>query len=182
LPHRRSLGPARAWWAEIIAQADEPAIADIFNGETLDKRFDVDHFLPWSFVVHDEFWNLAPGVPAVNRNESDHLPALDLYLPRLAALHAGVLRRPSLPLGLAQVYAEFLGVAPPQLIELSSEWIDDPYHQMIRPLAQIAANQGFPTEWHSVSEAGDAQEFATEGGGQAIGLLDSRQRKLRNKR
>lgn len=174
LPRRRSLGPARAWWAEIIAQAGEPALADIFSGETLDKRFEVDHFLPWSFVVHDEFWNLAPIVPGVNRNKSDHLPALDLYLPRLAALHARVLRRPGLPRRLAQAYADFLGVEPSQLMGLTPQWIEDRYHQLVRPLAQIAANQGFPTGWRSVSEDGDTQEIAAEGGGQTMRLLGSR--------
>lgn len=153
LPHRRSLGPARAWWAEIIAQADESVIADIFNGEMLDQRFDVDHFLPWSFVAHDEFWNLAPIMPIENRKKSDHLPALDLYLPRLAALHTSVLRRSSLPRGLAEVYSEFFGVAPSHLMGLSSASIEDRYHQVIRPLAQIAANQGFPAEWYSASDA-----------------------------
>lgn len=179
LPRRRSLGSVRAWWAEIIAHDGQTALADIFSGEMLDDRFEVDHFLPWSFVVHDEFWNLAPTVPAVNRNKSDHLPALDLYLPRLAALHAGILRRPSLRRGLAQTYAEFLGVDPSQLIGLTPQWIEDRYQQVVRPLAQIAANQGFPTDWRNVPTSSDTRKFVTEGGGKTMNLLASPKYKMK---
>jgi len=173
LPRRRSLGAARVWWARLMAEADEPTFADIFSGQKLGDRFDVDHFLPWSFVTHDEFWNLCPIIPGVNRSKSDHLPELDLYLPRLAALHAGIMRRPRLPPGLAQAYARFLGVDPAQLAELTPQWVEDRYHQVVRPLAQIAANQGFPENWRSVADATDAQESVAEGGGQAVGLLGS---------
>lgn len=173
LPRRRSLGPVRAWWAQIIAQAGDSGVVDIFSGETVADRFEVDHFLPWSFVVHDEFWNLAPIIPAANRNKSDHHPALDLYLPRLAGLHAGVLRQPALPPGLAEAYAGFFGVDPSQLVGLTQQWIEDRYSQLIRPLAQLAANQGFPTDWRSVADAGDAQDSTVEGGGQVTGLIPS---------
>ncbi|TPM23822.1 HNH endonuclease domain-containing protein [Mesorhizobium sp. B2-3-6] len=157
----------------MIAQAGDAGVVDIFSGETVGERFEVDHFLPWSFVVHDEFWNLAPIIPAANRNKSDHLPALDLYLPRLAGLHAGILRQPGLPPGLAEAYAGFFGVDPPQLVGLTQQWIEDRYDQLIRPLAQLAANQGFPTDWRSAADAGDAQDSAIEGGGQVIGLIAS---------
>lgn len=179
LPRRRSLGQVRRWWAEIIARSGEPLVVDIFTGQFLDAGFEVDHFLPWSFVAHDEFWNLCPVVPGINRGKADHLPALDPYLPRLAALHASILSRPSLPRDLALAYVEFLGVAPAQLEELSPQWIEDRYYELIGPLAQIAANQGFPTNWRAVADASDAQEFAGEGGGQARGLLRSVKREAK---
>lgn len=83
---------------------------------------------------------------------------------------------PRLPPGLVQTYADFLGVDPTQLAELTPEWVEDRNHQLVRPLAQIAANQGFPENWRSVTNASDAQESAGEGGGQAVGLLGSSHR------
>lgn len=174
LPRRRSLALARIRWAQIIDRAGAGGLVDIFSNEALQERFEVDHFLPWSFVVHDEFWNLAPVNPATNRSKSDHLPALDLYLPRLAGLHADVLRQRRLPSGLAEAYAGFFGVSPSQLSGLTQNWIEERYSQLIRPLAQIAANQGFPAHWHNVADTGDAQDFAREGGGEANGLIASR--------
>ncbi len=44
----------------------------------------IDHFVPWSYVAHDELWNLVPTTKAVNSSKSNNLPDWDLYFPRLA--------------------------------------------------------------------------------------------------
>ncbi len=34
-------------------------VRDVFTGEVVaPKAYDVDHFIPWSFVMNDELWNL----------------------------------------------------------------------------------------------------------------------------
>jgi hypothetical protein len=131
----------------------------------LHQEFEIDHFLPWSFVTHDEFWNLCPVLKGVNRNKSDHLPALDLYLPRLAALHAGILAHVRLPRALANAYAQFLGVEADGLAHVTPGVVEDRYQKLVRPLAQIAADQGFPTNWRNPSDIRAPEEFAAEGGG-----------------
>jgi hypothetical protein len=40
----------------------------------------LDHFVPWSFVCHDQLWNLIPVSPAANSAKSNNLPA-DHYIP-----------------------------------------------------------------------------------------------------
>ena len=36
--------------------------------------FTIDHFLPWSFVVHDLLCNLTPGESTTNSSKNDVLP------------------------------------------------------------------------------------------------------------
>lgn len=43
------------------------------NGEIKDN-FDIDHYLPWSFVTHNEIWNLIPISSSFNRSKSNMLP------------------------------------------------------------------------------------------------------------
>jgi hypothetical protein len=47
-------------------------------------KYDLDHFIPWSFVSHDLIWNLIPADGSINSSKSDKLPKLDIYLPKLA--------------------------------------------------------------------------------------------------
>jgi hypothetical protein len=42
--------------------------------------YDLDHFLPWSFVTHDLIWNLTPAPRSINIQKSAAVPKLALYL------------------------------------------------------------------------------------------------------
>lgn len=44
----------------------------------------MDHFIPWSYVAHDEMWNLIPSNASANRSKSNHLPEWDLYFNKMA--------------------------------------------------------------------------------------------------
>ena len=51
------------------------AVNCIYTGETLQhKAFALDHFLPWSYVCHNQFWNLTPVSRRVNSKKSNYLP------------------------------------------------------------------------------------------------------------
>ena len=50
------------------------------------ENISIDHFVPWSYVAHDEFWNLHPTTRAINSSKSNHLPEWELYFPRFAGL------------------------------------------------------------------------------------------------
>ncbi|MDO4183194.1 MAG: HNH endonuclease domain-containing protein [Coriobacteriia bacterium] len=66
---------------------DDHQVIDIYTGMPLaSQSFDrlgplsIDHFIPWSFVLHDELWNLLPSFRDVNSSKSDRLPDLGEYL------------------------------------------------------------------------------------------------------
>ena len=42
-------------------------IRDVFTGQPVKKKkYDIDHFIPWSFVMNDELWNLMPMDASLN--------------------------------------------------------------------------------------------------------------------
>lgn len=77
---KRDLGRVRDIWNAIMKKED---VYDIYSDEKLnDKRYDIDHFIPWSYVTTDELWNLTPSKKAVNIAKSNHLPEWELYMGR----------------------------------------------------------------------------------------------------
>lgn len=74
----RHLERVRDLWNAHI-EVSNKEIVDIYTGNKLESTFDVDHFIPWSYVAHDEMWNLIPSNASVNRSKSNHLPEWDLY-------------------------------------------------------------------------------------------------------
>lgn len=84
-PQERKLNAAKEYWRAIIraSQAEKP-LQDIYSGELLAERgISIDHFVPWSYVAHDELWNLIPTTRSVNSSKSNNLPDWDIYFPRL---------------------------------------------------------------------------------------------------
>jgi HNH endonuclease len=56
-PGMRNLAKARAFWDTILSQ--QP-LQCIYSNEPIQAGYDLDHFLPWTFVTHDLIWNLTP--------------------------------------------------------------------------------------------------------------------------
>jgi HNH endonuclease len=147
---RSGLVRGRKFWdvalSALAAQGSSYAV-DIYTDAKLNPGFSIDHFLPWSFVAHDLLWNLAPVNRSTNSSKSDAIPKLDRYVPRLAALHRaalGVLSNQ--PLLLAD-HIEFLLEDISSLLERDTAWFTDRYTKALRPLAELAALQGFSTGW-----------------------------------
>ncbi len=68
----RKLGNVRKLWQGIM---DVQQIHDVFTQKIVEKdAYDVDHFIPWSFVMNDELWNLMPMDSSLNSSKSDRLP------------------------------------------------------------------------------------------------------------
>ena len=60
-------------------------IREIYHHEEITtSNISIDHFVPWSYVAHDEFWNLHPTTKSINSSNSNHLPDCELYFPLLA--------------------------------------------------------------------------------------------------
>lgn len=73
----RKLGKVRDLWAVIMEVAP---IRDVFTGSLLGcGKYDIDHFIPWSFVMNDELWNLMPMDSSLNSSKSNRLPKWDPF-------------------------------------------------------------------------------------------------------
>ena len=61
-------------------------IRDIYSGNPLEKKkYEIDHFVPWSFITNDEMWNLMPMDSSLNSSKSNKLPNWEKYFKNFAA-------------------------------------------------------------------------------------------------
>lgn len=83
-PQERNLDKVKKYWRSIITI--EP-VHEIYGSFMLAPNdISIDHFVPWSYVTHDELWNLSPTTKSINTRKSNRLPEWDKYYPELRAL------------------------------------------------------------------------------------------------
>lgn len=51
-----------------------------------EKDISIDHFIPWSYVAHDELWNLSSTTRSINSRKSNSLPDWGFYFDRLCKI------------------------------------------------------------------------------------------------
>jgi transcriptional regulator with XRE-family HTH domain len=89
MPQQRdSLSEQTKYWRIILENQD---IECIYSKKKLEKeRISLDHYLPWSFVAHDQLWNLIPTFPEVNSAKSNNLPSDDYFYDFVKLQHFGL--------------------------------------------------------------------------------------------
>lgn len=159
------------------------AVRSIYTSEILGagSKFAVDHFLPWSFVGHNEIWNLCPIDQSTNSSKSDKLPDLEIFLPKLAQFHQDALKvnfqklMAALPESknqgevafakgekkafkeAGQSFTEGLRVSLPELHEMSKSRFEQCFFDTLYPLYLQARNLSFEEwGWKLVNEEGKA--------------------------
>jgi transcriptional regulator with XRE-family HTH domain len=138
---------SRKYWQLILGKTQ---IRCIYSNQCISLyKFDLDHYLPWSFVAHNQPWNLIPIVPEVNSSKSNHIPA-DKYFNEFVYLqHLGL-----------SISRDIMGnqqwsdCIEPYLLDLKianeNNLIDlqilkSAYQSTLTPLISIAIRQGFTT-------------------------------------
>ena len=70
----KSLKAARELWIAAVQLTGRP-LHEIYTGRELDiNSFDLDHFVPRSYVSNDELWNLTPASKPTNTSKNNRLP------------------------------------------------------------------------------------------------------------
>ena len=150
-PTAPQLTAARNFWRLVRTDFERSGkhgeFRDIYSQRPLGDSFSIDHFLPWSFVVHDLLWNLTPVEPATNSSKNDVLPDLDLYLPRLAKLHFAAIETAKEWRKFPEDYTDCFKLDVPGLLALGEAGLQRKYREVITPQAQIATNLGFQRGW-----------------------------------
>lgn len=78
----RKLNEVRKLWEMILQQRK---IVDVFTEEPIvSGQYDVDHFIPWSFVMNNELWDLMPMDSSLNSAKGNRLPQWDPFFCRFA--------------------------------------------------------------------------------------------------
>lgn len=156
-PTQRNLQTARKIWGfirkEFINSGRGHMFKDIYSEKIMNADFSIDHFIPWSFVIHDLLWNLIPVEKSTNSKKSDRLPDLDIYLPRLVKLHYNAIKMLMAKPRFLEDYILCFKEEPRQLLSLGEEGLKERYYKIMSPLAQIAINQGFQSNWSYQDEA-----------------------------
>ncbi len=82
-PEKRNLTHVTKYYETMLDAG--VVLHDIYTGDVLTKEtsLSIDHFVPWSYVAHDELWNLNPTIPSVNSSKGNALPDWDIYFMRL---------------------------------------------------------------------------------------------------
>ena len=73
----RKLNHVHKLWDAIMEREE---VHDIYTGSAVNgTRYDIDHFIPWSYVASDELWNLTPSQRTSNSQKSNNLPDWETY-------------------------------------------------------------------------------------------------------
>ncbi len=149
-PGKRDLSKATKLWTEINR---DKTVSDIYTGKELTEEnfsnygnLSIDHFIPWSFVLHDELWNLAPTFKNVNSQKSNKLPDLSLYMDKFCEVQYKsfdiMQRNPKRYKKYLEGYLS-INIAVNNERKIEKEEFNQKLKVNIEPLYQIAFNQGY---------------------------------------
>jgi Uncharacterized protein conserved in bacteria len=89
-PKNRDLREQTKIWKQVIERRH---IIDLYTGLDFTERnynyygvLSIDHFIPWSFVLHDQMWNLVPTFKNINSKKSDNLLQYDTYIDKFCEM------------------------------------------------------------------------------------------------
>ena len=143
---RSSMTKQHNYW-DMVMEIGGPIHCIYTNKELHPQDYDLDHFIPWSFVSHDLLWNLIPSDGSVNSSKSNKLPDLDYYLPKLAKVQhrsiKTILNANKEPKVLEDYIS--LGYTAKELADMNDDRFRELYERTFNPISQIALNMGFET-------------------------------------
>ncbi|MGH1336698.1 MAG: HNH endonuclease domain-containing protein [Aureispira sp.] len=148
--HKRALGTAKKFWEKALAPT-LPPLSCLYTNETLQPTWSIDHFVPWSFVLHDQLWNLSPIPSAINSSKNDRLPAVSYWEPFAHLQYQAVQRvftyHKASSAKLLEDYTILYQTTSQQIAAFSQEQFVKGLLAGIQPLMQQANNLGFAEGW-----------------------------------
>lgn len=122
-----------------------------YSGSVLTDKYVVDHFIPYSFIYHDELWNLVPATQEANLKKSDRLPPLDKYLDRFLSTQKSAIEVLVELVEPEQKFADYVQVYKYEIFEEDLDVIVKHPEDMLAKLGKIitynhqkAAELGYP--------------------------------------
>ncbi len=120
---------------------ERPNAKCIFTHKLIDKdNYDVDHFVPYSFVSHDLIWNLIPINSGFNKVKNNKIPKMEQYFQSFYEIQKDAINffGNSMP---KKYRDEYLSIFPRFKDNKSISF--DKYKDVIHPLVTVAGNNGF---------------------------------------
>ena len=132
------------FWQVVMAQSTQRCI---YTGDPIEPSdFALDHFIPWSFVCHDQLWNLIPVSSKVNSSKGSRLP-LDMHMDRFIEAQCHALRTGRRQLTntvwnkATEPYVSDLQLSSQELLD--EQKLDNAYRNTLKPLISLARQLGF---------------------------------------
>lgn len=152
---RDSLANQSNYWRDILSNSPDSDFYCNFSGASLlVDDFSLDHYLPWSFLAHDQLWNLAPISRQANSSKSNSIPSSKYLADFISLQHRGlVVAERILP------RTQFKKVTESFVSDLHLESMSDlfdlraltsAYEKTLQPLTMLAINQGFSPGWEYI--------------------------------
>ncbi len=152
---RSGLVKQKEYWKAVARAAP---LRCIYSQTMLTGVESLDHYVPWSFVLHDRIWNLVPVTPSANSAKGDRL-ASPVYLDLLVELqcHGLLASRQQLARRTWERFAEEFEQdlrVPSQLVRSDPpdpralrDALTRAYHDVVPALESLARRQGFSPGW-----------------------------------
>lgn len=150
MPQQRdSLANQTKYWKTILEHQD---IKCIYSQVQLNKdEISLDHYLPWSFVAHDQLWNLIPTTKSVNSSKSNNIPSEKYFYNFVKLQYLGLdiyHQKVSQSKWLNDVESFVAELKVNQANDLLNlEILTNAYEKTIQPLSSLATIQGFSANW-----------------------------------
>lgn len=147
---RNSLSSQRSYWEIVFDKQQE--FECIYTGLKLTKaNYDLEHFIPWSFVSHDLQWNLLPSDKSINCSKSNKLPSLELYLTKFVETQKRGLEIVFNAQPNHKRLEDFtmFGYSASDLSKMPLYNFKELYYKTMSPMVQIAENMGFE-KWNRI--------------------------------
>jgi len=146
---RKNLSTQTKFWKSVLQYKQ---LNCIFSGKPLtQKDVSIDHFLPWSFVAHDQLWNLIPVSKSINSSKSNNLPSLKKYFSKFVSMQYAGLTTYNKHLGqvswnkVIEPYVADLRLKPEDILDKMK--LQNSLRSTIEPLTSLASAQGFSEGW-----------------------------------
>lgn len=141
---RESLTKQHKFWDNYLAIVG--SINCIYTNKPLfPKQYDLDHFVPWSFVSHNLLWNLLPADSSINSSKSNNLPSLEIYMKPFSSIQQNALKIMYEQDPSNTIFEDYLTVyeSIPDLVRLTENDFYGVMKKTFSPMVQIAENMGF---------------------------------------
>lgn len=139
LEAERNLSAQRKLW-DLYLSSD--SLFDYLTGNKIDRlTYHLDHYIPWSFVQHNQLWNLCPLNRESNLKKSDSLPdwnkTSEIFIDNQFSFYKYILNKKN-----KSNLEDYLYILN-ELNEFKKEDFYENMEKQLKPLWQIAKNMGF---------------------------------------
>ncbi|MEO8399693.1 MAG: HNH endonuclease domain-containing protein [Ignavibacteriaceae bacterium] len=148
-PLKRKLIVAKNYWQKYLENFKN--VKCIYSNQVLSRdNICIDHYIPWSYVAHDQLWNLLPVISKVNSSKSNNIPS-EIYLEKFLNLQfsafqfsmkTNIISKKSL-----EDYSVIFNDTLNNIYSFKKKRFIEILSDNIKPNMQIAINMGFGANW-----------------------------------